>query len=135
MDIAETKNSIIDYTHKLIFTQFTMATDVSVLIGVPKNVVAIPQASIVNGNRETFGTGSTVTVFENNTFSGEYTVIVNGDLDGDGVSDVLDAVLAERALHGHGELSAAQAYAANNSADTEIDAESYQNVVNRALGA
>ncbi len=135
MDIAETKNSIIDYTHKLIFTQFTMAADMSVLIGVPKNVVAIPQASVVNGNRETFGTGSTVTVFENNTFSGEYTVIVNGDLDGDGVSDVLDAILAERAANGHATLSDAQAYAANNSADTEIDAASYQNVVNRALGA
>ena len=135
MDIAETKNSIIDYTHKLIFTQFTMAADMSVLIGVPKNVVAIPQASVVNGNRETFGTGSTVTVFENNTFSGEYTVIVNGDLDGDSVCDVLDMVLAERAASGHTNLSDAQAYAANNSADTEIDAQSYQNVVNRALGA
>ncbi len=81
------------------------------------------------------GTGTLVNIKSGDTVIDTYTMIINGDLDGDGVSDVLDAVLAERALNGHGELSDAQAYAANNSADTEISIESYQNVVNKALSA
>ncbi len=81
------------------------------------------------------GTGTLVTIKSGDTVIDTFTVVINGDLDGDGVSDVLDVVLANRALNGYTDLSDAQAYAANNAADTNISSVSYKNVVDKALGA
>ncbi len=131
LGIGETENSRIDYDNKLIFTDVLGEIDITRLLLFPQTTAV----TTVGSANKCLGTGTVISVSENGGEAKEYTLIVNGDLDGDSVCDVLDAVLAERALHGHGELSAAQAYAANNSADTEIDAASYQNVVNRALGA
>ena len=131
IDIGAAENTRIDYDNKLIFTDVLGEIDITRLLLFPQTTAVTP----VGSANKCLGTGTVISVSENGGEAKEYTMIVNGDLDGDGVSDVLDAVLAERALNGHGELSDAQAYAANNSADTEISIESYQNVVNRALSA
>ncbi len=133
LDIAETENSVIDYENKLIFTGERNITAVTLLINMPSTTVAVPQASLTNGKTERFGTGSTVTVFENNVFTGDYKVIVTGDLDGDSVCDVIDASLAEKAANNKTTLSREQICAANGCYSEEVDITAYQNVVNRAL--
>ncbi len=80
------------------------------------------------------GTGSIVSFRTNNVIY-DYTLIVNGDLDGDSAIDVLDITLAERYSNGHGTPTAEQIYAAAGYAAEKIDANNLQNIVNRALDA
>ena len=133
VNILPKSNSIIDYENKLIFTGARNITAVELLINVPSTTLAVPQASLTSGKTERFGTGSTVTVFENNVYTGDYKVIVTGDLDGDSVCDVIDASLAEKAANNKEALSREQICAANGHYSGEVDVTSYQNVVNTAL--
>ncbi|MBO5065367.1 MAG: hypothetical protein J6D06_04555 [Clostridia bacterium] len=83
---------------------------------------------------ELYGTGSVVNMYNNNgELEGAYTVVVNGDLDGDAVCDVLDVAKAERMANSHESSDVAQIYAANGCVSDKIDVSSYQNVVNTAL--
>lgn len=80
------------------------------------------------------GTGSKVELKNSSgSLLNKYTVIVYGDLDGDGVRDVLDAVIAERVSSGNAVATIEQAYAATFGNSEEIDINTYQNVVNMAL--
>ncbi len=58
---------------------------------------------------------------------------VSGDLNNDGVCDVIDAQLCEKAVNGHIELSMRQKYLASGDAFCNVDASLYQRVVNEAL--
>lgn len=58
---------------------------------------------------------------------------VSGDLNNDGVCDVFDAQLCEKAVSGHIELSMRQKYSASGDAFCDVDASLYQRVVNEAL--
>ena len=58
---------------------------------------------------------------------------VSGDLNNDGVCDVIDAQLCEKAVSGHIELSMRQKYSASGDAFCDVDASLYQRVVNEAL--
>ncbi len=133
VNILPKSNSTIDYENKLIFTGARNITAVELLINVSSTTVAVPQASLTSGKTERFGTGSTVTVFENNVYTGDYKVIVTGDLDGDSVCDVIDASLTEKAANNMQTLSNEQICAANGCYSEEVDITSYQNVVNKAL--
>ena len=57
----------------------------------------------------------------------------SGDLNNDGVCDVFDAQLCEKAVSGHIELSMRQKYSASGDAFCDVDASIYQRVVNEAL--
>ena len=57
----------------------------------------------------------------------------NGDLNGDSVCDVLDVALAEICIYNK-TPSAIECYAANGMAIDEINIDSFQYVVNTALG-
>ncbi len=58
---------------------------------------------------------------------------VSGDLNSDGVCDVIDAQLCEKVVSGHIELSMRQKYLASGDAFCDVDASLYQRVVNEAL--
>ncbi len=79
------------------------------------------------------GTGSKVQATYFNSWTDEYTIVIPGDLNGDGVCDVIDATLAESAAKKHTVATDIQIYAANGCAGDEIDITSYQNVVNMSL--
>ncbi len=90
----------------------------------------------VNANNETsYGTGVSITISYQDFEVSEYTLIVNGDLNGDSVCDVLDASEAEKYATEKKEPSLTEIYAANANVSDTIDAQSYQNVVNIALNA
>ena len=133
MDIGETEKSAIDYTGKYLFTNENTVTKLSELVYTPAKTTAIAQPSFAAGSSEYLGTGSVITVFANNTLTGEYTVIVDGDLDGDSVSDVLDAALAERIANGHENASAEQVLAATGESGEALGVSDYAALVNKVL--
>ena len=129
MDIIETENCTIDYTNKLIITPKTGVEDIA---EIPATSTITTKASLVSGNIEFFGTGSTVTITDGEV-STEYTLVVEGDTNGDSICNVLDVVDIERASKGNADLSGAYAMAADNNSDDVIDITDYQNIVNKAL--
>ncbi len=78
-----------------------------------------------------FGTGSTVCV--SGSLTGSYSIIIKGDIDGDGVRDVIDASLFETILNNNCTSTVNQRYAANGCLCDDVDIRSYQNVVNLSL--
>ncbi len=84
------------------------------------------------------GTNATVTFYtalSNGTLIPVATakIVVEGDLNGDGVLDVLDANIAQLTATEHAELDRCYYLAANLNADTGITANDYSAVVNKAL--
>ena len=65
----------------------------------------------------------------------EYTLVINGDLNGDGTCDVIDASLAYLYSVDMEEASEIEIIAANGCVSDELDANSYQNVVNMCLAS
>lgn len=83
---------------------------------------------------EFVGTGSIAMIKDDNDVVLESVEIVRiGDLNGDGVCDVLDAVLTEKMMNNHSSYSDIQIFAANGFESNEINTTSYQNVVNKVL--
>ncbi len=79
------------------------------------------------------GTGTIVKIYKDGEQIDEYTVIVNGDLNGDSVSDVLDVSLTELCLTDSVIPNKEQCFASNGYCKESIDVTSYSFVVNKAL--
>lgn len=133
IDTAETliakENTTIDFDKKLVFTKETSLTNVAEILTCADGVTATTDA-IESGF---LGTGTVISVKSDNLTT-EYTLISEGDIDGDGVCDVLDAARVATILSGFVEPTVHQIYAANGCVSEAIDGLSYQNVVNRGLG-
>ena len=117
------------FTHAFNITDF--AADVADYDKTDSEISVVPSVRISKGNYR-YGTGSVISFYLNNELT-EYTLVVNGDLDGDSAIDVLDIALAERFCNNHGAPTAEQIYAAAGYAAEEIDVNCLQNIVNRAL--
>ena len=133
MDISETEDSIIDYENKLIFLLKDCVTSLDDILYVPSSSMAFAEASHISGDNEFLGTGSIVTVFDGNDISSEYTVIVEGDTNGDSVCDVLDTLSVAKVSNGHTSFDGAYAIAADSNQDEVIDINDYQAIVNKAV--
>lgn len=132
MDVTS-EDAVIDNENMCIMTSDNGARNVEDIINVSGYTVEATPSYSKNGV-ELYGTGSVVNMYNNNgELEGAYTVVVNGDLDGDAVCDVLDVAKAERMANSHESADVAQIYAANGCVPDKIDASSYQNVVNTAL--
>ncbi len=118
----------VDYENKLIFTTMEATQQLSELI---------KTASVLNAESSVevsyYGTGNIIQVKENGTIIEEYTLVVDGDLNGDSVCDVLDAFFAGRVVNEHATATTAQVYAANGELSEEIDIITYQRLVNKAV--
>lgn len=82
---------------------------------------------------EYFGTGSTVLVLKNDEIVYEYTVVINGDTNGDSVVDALDAAQVALVSNGQKTIDGAYKMAADNNHDDEISIEDYQAIVNKVV--
>ncbi len=133
LSITETAHSQIDYNKMLIYTKVQNCEDITSILAVSETAIAIPVASSMHGDREIYGTGTIISVFDGDEYIGDFTLIVEGDVDGDSTCDVIDAMLAERTASGHAELYDAYAIAADGNGDEVIDVVDYQNLVNKAL--
>ncbi|MDO5733966.1 MAG: dockerin type I domain-containing protein [Eubacteriales bacterium] len=69
----------------------------------------------------TIGTGTEVSVYHNDELYKAYTVVIRGDVNGDGVVDITDAKLISQYLVGRAELSQAQLLAMDANGDGSGD--------------
>lgn len=81
-----------------------------------------------------FGTGSKVSVLDgNNSLQKVYSLVVNGDVNGDSVCDVLDCMTNELVLSGDTTLSNEYLVAGDFNQNGAIDDVDFQSVVNNAI--
>ena len=133
--IQDTVNTQIDYDNFMIFTSVKNSGDIAEILGLSESATVVPTASYVYGNLELYGTGTVITVFYGNDYIGDFTLIVEGDLNGDSVVDVLDAAAAQLYSAGFHEPTENEILAANGCISDVIDVNSYQNVVNTCLAS
>lgn len=107
--------------------------NIAEILKVTDTANAIPTASHIFGNYEFYGTGTIVTVFDGNDYIGDFTLIVEGDVNGDSVCDVIDCAQVARASNGYDTLEGAYAMAADSNMDKVVDITDYQAIVNKAL--
>ncbi len=132
---SEKSEVSVDFNNKIIFSSVNSCTDIAELVSTSQGCALSSDASLVTGDFKCFGTGSEVAVKVDDMLVDEYIVVVEGDLNGDGVCDALDAAQTALAINGFREFDNLQIYAANGCVSDTIDVASYQNVVNRVLSA
>lgn len=80
-----------------------------------------------------YGTGTTFDYVQDDGTIQEYDVVVKGDVDGDGVLDVIDAFIVQQASNQFKELSDIEQNAADLTGDSEVTVEDYSATINLAL--
>ncbi len=133
VSITETENTEIDYDNLVIRTTVQNCGDITEILGVAQSAIAIPTASYIYGNIELFGTGTIITVFDGNEYIGDFTLVVEGDTNGDSVCDALDAWQVSLASNGHTTLDGVYSMAADSNEDDVVDINDYQSIVNKAV--
>lgn len=133
VDITDSEDTTLDFNNKILITKINTCSDSKDIVNFSENTEVVANASYIKGTTQYYGTGTTLTLFENGVHIGDYTVVVVGDLNGDSVCDVLDANRTEQISNGHKSATELEAYAANGKVSEVVDVNSYQNVVNTAL--
>ncbi len=131
--ITAKDNTEIDYVNKRIFTTQFVQQDFSNIVGTQKTITVDGIASFANPSCKFYGTGSMFIVYENSAISEIYTLIVQGDINGDSAVDVLDAYSVSLTVNGHKDLTGNEFLAADINQDEELTIVDYQQVVNFAL--
>ncbi len=131
--IKEIGDTVIDFDNLIVRTCVESIDDIEVLLGITETTNIEVKASCVYGNLELYGTGTIITVFDGNEHIGDFTLIVEGDTNGDSVCDALDAWQVGLASNGHETLYGAYAMAADSNSDDVVDISDYQSIVNKAV--
>ncbi len=132
------ENTIIDFDNNVIFTTTQNPDSVYELLRSCGSYIKnpVPSYSSSDGTINHYGTGSTVLFKFPDNSQESFTLIIDGDLNGDSVCDVLDASAA--ALYSRNKATSTfnERYAAKGKpfVNEEITALDYSNVVNIALG-
>lgn len=129
--IQETENTQIDYDNFIIRTNVENCNDIIDILGLSDSAIAIPTASYVCGDLELYGTGTIITVFDGNEYIGDFTLVVDGDTNGDSVCDALDAAEVVLASRGQKPLDGAYKMAADGNGDGVVDISDYQAIINK----
>lgn len=119
----------VDFKNQLVFTSVLKCNNAESIVLTPETM----ELTVNSSDNMYLGTGSIFTVYDNSDYMGDYTLITEGDITGDGVCDVLDAAVTHLYSANLSIPSQNEIYAANGDIAEEIDALDYQNVVNIAL--
>ncbi len=123
----------IDFENKLIYTTQFVQKDLSNIVGTQKTITVDDIASFSNLSGKFYGTGSMFFIYKNSSISEMYTLIVQGDVNGDSAVDVLDAFSVSLVVNGHNDYIGNDFLAADINKDGELTVEDYSQVVNLAL--
>ena len=135
LSIKETEYTHIDYDKFIIKSDVQNCKEFNKILDYSETVTVLPIASCMQGDTEIFGTGTIISVFDGDEYIGDYTLIVNGDTNGDSICDALDCFEVERSANGNCDLTGAYAMAADSNADDVVDITDYQAIVNKALAS
>ncbi len=126
-------DTYIDFTNKYIFTLKQGCKDVLDIVGVPSTTDYryLPSHGVLK--EFYYGTSAVFVVYTNGTQQSRYTIVVQGDTNGDSVVDALDVADVEKTVNGNYELYDEFYLAADLDCDEGISITDYQQVVNRAL--
>jgi hypothetical protein len=129
----ETEETTIDYENFVILTKVEKANEIADFLLVSDNAKITITPSYKYGDVEFFGTGTILSVYDGETYIGDFTLVVEGDVNSDSICDALDAMHVALVSNGHRELVGAYAMAADMDMDETIDASDYQIIVNKAV--
>lgn len=133
IDFKNTENTSFDLESKVIITKTKKCSELSDIVTFADTTEVIATASHTNADTEYYGTGTILTLYENSVNIGKFTLVVEGDVNGDSVCDVLDASKTEKIANANATATYLEAYAANGEVSDVVDVNSYQYVVNMAL--
>ena len=133
INASDTTSTQIDYNSFVIRTSVQGCNDISEIIGKSQSAIIVATPSYEYNELKIYGTGTTVAVFDGDNFIGEFTMVVDCDLNGDSVVDVLDSSQMALASSGKKTLDGAYALAGDSNSDDIIDISDYQDVVNKAV--
>lgn len=127
------EDTYIDFTNKYIYTLKQGCKDVLDIVGVPSTTDYryLPSHGVLK--EFYYGTSAVFVVYTNGTQQSRYTIVVQGDTNGDSVVDALDVADVEKTVNGNYELYDEFYLAADLDCDEGLSMTDYQQVVNRAL--
>lgn len=131
--ITARSGNTIDYTNKIIIADTTLCNNILNLVNKATTVkLTAEEMSYVQGNTKYIGTG-TKCLLDTGTETAYFTVVIDGDLNGDSVCDVLDAALAAKYANYLDTPTDIEVCAATGEMGDYISPTDYQNLVNKAV--
>ena len=132
--VQGTENTLVDHLEGIVFTDsLSNVNSIENIMSIEEGNVKVV-ASYEKGKVKSYGTGSEVWFY---TDDGEpcmvYRIVVYGDVNGDGVVDVLDSSEISKAVNGHTNLTDLELTAADMSQSATVDAEDYQQIINKVV--
>ena len=131
-DIETKGEAYIDHARKVIYTDSCNLSSIYNVITVTEDKTHFTLGSQYIGGKHIWGTGSTITIYEDE-YRTDYTLIINGDINGDSVFDVLDVSYIEKSINNNYELSKNSTIAADVNGDSQITVSDYQKALNTIL--
>ncbi len=134
--VGETDYSYIDYENAVIYTDSlnnSTYTDILTLESA-EGLTATVSPSYQYGEAKGYGTGSTLTLAGDGGTT-VFTVVVYGDINGDGAVDVLDGTAIARAATGNTDIDGIYGTAADIDGSGDINPADYQSAINKILAA
>ncbi|MGN1317157.1 MAG: leucine-rich repeat protein [Acutalibacteraceae bacterium] len=125
----------VDTLNSKIKTNVQCCENITEFINFMSNTSVLTHSSHAAGNKEFFGTGSTITLLDYSMteYLDKYTVIVSGDVNGDSVCDVIDCAQVEAVANGRNTLTDVYFTAADSNSDDAINSTDYQAIINTML--
>lgn len=131
-DIVSKDDARIDHVNKRIYTDVYNLSDIYSLITVTDEKTHFALGSQYSNGKHVWGTGSTITIYEGEART-DYTLIINGDINGDSIIDVLDVSYIEKSMNNNCELNVHSTVAADVNGDNQITVADYQQALNTVL--
>lgn len=133
LSILETEDTSVDYDNYIITTTIQGATDYTELFSLSEGAEVFITPSYSCGDLEFYGTGTVITLFNGANYVGDFTLVVEGDINGDSVCDALDAAQLALVSNGMETIDGAHALAADSNTDDVVDVNDYQAIINKVV--
>ena len=131
--IKGTENTFIDFLGVIYTSSPNNVNTLDNIFSVDGDIRVTP--SYATDTQNCYGTGSIVEILNGDEVAIGLTLVVQGDINGDGVVNVIDLTEIEKAVNGHKDITDTYSVAADANRDETFDITDYQTAVNIALSA